>query len=565
MTPSPPAEQEFVAHLFAPLDGPHADRARRQIDDLWLACRTGLAMTGPLPGTGLAVDLPADAGAAPEGALAGAQDPAAHFQAIVRREHDVLTFSLAMATPGTGARTPSGWWEYARWWRRLTAGGLGALLGAATVFQAKSAAGEDTGGSAAPPPQDDDAADWPERGTTVSGLRVWEVTPGGDRPIRRFVVLAGPAEDARLSRLTWSDGGVALPPLGRYLMHAAKLRYQSRVLGDGAGLDLLRHRTGASLDRLTGLLADPAAAAQVSAARATVTAETATLLGTLEAVLTMGQAVGIARDNMAAALPALLPADERFAGFVARRLDDERGRLERVRDRALATLKIVGGTVPAPDPAAVTATVPPPEPEPERARDGRVEQRLGFGVDVVRYSARSTPQQFEVQRRLDALVRQVLTDIGLPLRDTDRQDAGDGMMVVLPPGPELHRVLPGLLHGWLSRLTADNVAHPQDRIRLRLSVGAGPFAASAIGFAGSTIIEIGRLLDSPVLRRAVVAHPTADLVALVSDRLHADVVGEGWPGLDPGHFRPYGVRVKTYRGKAWLWLGTAGAPAGQEL
>ncbi|GAA3934298.1 CATRA conflict system CASPASE/TPR repeat-associated protein [Actinoplanes auranticolor] len=566
MVPSPPGEQEFVAHVFAPLDGPAADPARRQLDELWQACRTDLGMTQPIVGAGLTGELPTDPRAAPEGALAGLQDPAVNFQALVRREHDILNLSLVMAAPqapperrrGVAAATPPGWWEYARWWRKITAGGLGALLGEATVFQAKSVDGPRTDVAAALPAQDDDATDWQTRGTTVGGFPFWEVTPGGDRAVRRFVVLADPEQDAELSGFTWSAGGVALPPLGRYLMHAAKLRYQSRVRGDGGGLARVRQRAGAGLDRLVTLLGDPAAAAEVAGARATVTAETASLLGALQALQTMRQTVEIARDNMAAALPDLLPSDVRLAEVVARRLDDDRFLLEQVRDRATETLKIVSVPVPPPDPSAVTGTAVPPEPV--RARDGRVEQRLGFGVDVVEYSSRSTPQQFDVQRRLAMIVRRVLTDVGVRVHDTDRQDAGDGMMVVLPPGLELHRLLPALLHGWRFRLVADNAAHPGDRIRLRLSVGAGPFAHSAIGFTGATIIEIGRLLDSPVLRRAVVDHPDADLVALVSDRLHADVVGEGWPGLDPAHFQPYEVRVKTYRKQAWLWTGAAVTP-----
>jgi len=93
-----------------------------------------------------------------------------------------------------------------------------------------------------------------------------------------------------------------------------------------------------------------------------------------------------------------------------------------------------------------------------------------------------------------------------------------------------------------------------------LSVAAGPFANSAIGFTGNTIIEIGRLLDSTALRHAVTAHPAADVVALVSDRLHADVVGEGYPGLDATHFEQIPVQAKTYRKPAWLWTGTPTTP-----
>jgi predicted nucleotide-binding protein len=391
----------------------------------------------------------------------------------------------------------------------------------------------------------------------VDDFRLWEVTPGGGHAARRLVVLARPDEDARLSRFTWSAGDVALPPLGRYLMHAAKLRHQARVRGDGRELTRVRDRTAARLNRLTDLLRDPAAAAQAGETAAALAADEASLAATLEALRQMRRSVEIARANMAAALPSLLPADFALADWLTQQLVDDADYLEATRERAERMREIVGRppspVPPAPPLRAATRAVPAPP------RDTRVEQRLGFGVDVVDYSSRTTPQQAVVQQRLAGIVERVLQGVGLRLHDTDRQDAGDGMMVVLPPGLELHSVLPGLLHGWRAQVVADNGTHRDDRIRLRLSVAAGPFAHSAIGFTGATIIEMGRLLDSKALRRAVVEHADADLVALVSDRLHADVVGEGYPGLDAGQFEQLLVEVKSYRKQAWLWAGGAAA------
>jgi hypothetical protein len=88
-----------------------------------------------------------------------------------------------------------------------------------------------------------------------------------------------------------------------------------------------------------------------------------------------------------------------------------------------------------------------------------------------------------------------------------------------------------------------------------MSAGFGPYTAAALGFAGQTIIEIGRLLDCAALRDAVAARPDADIVVLVADRLYADVVREGYPGLTPSQFERVGVAAKTYQGHAWLWTG----------
>jgi hypothetical protein len=197
---------------------------------------------------------------------------------------------------------------------------------------------------------------------------------------------------------------------------------------------------------------------------------------------------------------------------------------------------------------------------PSPRRDTRVVQRLGFGFDIIDYSSRSTPQQAQLQQRLAGMAERVLQAIGLQLLDTDHQNAGDGMVVVLPPQLEVHRVLPGLLRGWRTQVVADNCAHPDDRIRLRLSVAAGPFTNAALGFTGATVIEIGRLLDSAALRQAAADDPNAEVVALISDRLYADVVGEGYPGLDPDQFVRIRVEFKTYTKEAWLWTGAALPP-----
>jgi hypothetical protein len=482
-------EQEFVAHLFAPVQDA---AAVRQLAQVWAAGAAQLAMTRPL--RGLSARFPVDPAALPAGVLAGIGDPAEAFRALLRHEPGLLSLSLLMSAPpvkrgrGVAAGTPPGWWEFSRWWGQLTVGGIGALAGSATLYLAKArnATGEDVVANL--PPRDDDAAGWWTQGTVVRDFPVWEVTPRGDRPERRIVVLAAPG-DSRLGRFAWAAGDDGLPPLGRYLAHAAELRRLARTGTTG---------------REPGL----------ESARATA------------------RAAEIASAEMSRALSALLPADAALAGRLAAEFA-----------AGPAELK------PAPVPGSPSA--------PARPVSAAVEQRVGFGIDVVSYSRRSTPAQTAVQQRVAGMVERVLDGLGLAVHDTDRQDAGDGMMVVLPARIQAHQALAGLLNGWQAEVAADNAGHAGDPIRLRLAVGAGPFTPAAIGFSGNTMIEIGRLLDSEVLRSAVVDHPSAGLVALISDRLHADVVGEGYPGLDPDHFADHPVRVKDYQRDAWLWLGGA--------
>jgi class 3 adenylate cyclase len=183
---------------------------------------------------------------------------------------------------------------------------------------------------------------------------------------------------------------------------------------------------------------------------------------------------------------------------------------------------------------------------------GRVEWRMGFSVDTVGYSARSSPDKAAVQIRLATLLDTVVHRIGLAFDEVDSQTAGDGFHVFLPAATELHRTLPALIREWDQRLADDN-SHVDDRLRLRMAVVAGPVCTTPLGFGGNTIIEVARLVDSPTLRRAIRRSPRVDLAVLVADQLYRHVVGEGYPGLDAHAFRRRLVHVGRQHTRAWLW------------
>ncbi|TQS43154.1 CATRA conflict system CASPASE/TPR repeat-associated protein [Cryptosporangium phraense] len=561
-------EQELVAHLYAPLDGPHADTAYQQISAIWKRCRSELNMTLSIPGTDLPTDLP-EKFTREGSALAGLQDRVADYQAIVRHEHEVLNLSLVFATPVAdhdrkpriGAAAPLGWREYARWWRQLTANGLDALLGSVVIFQAKRPEestdyvswGADAGAVLPPGPTDEPG--WRQRPTNAGEFALWEVAPadddGGDR---RLVVLAEPGRDRQLSDFTWSSGDVRLPPLARYLMHAAKLRFHSRVRGDGSALTDLRRRVETRVGRLTDGLSRPDADLRDEAAD--LVRDEAILRATQAELRNMRRSVEIAEDNMRNAIDDLLPSDARLVRWLKPQLGDDIEFVNIAREQAeglRGLIRDAGLLDRRAEPPADYSVLTPPEPTTHQLSD-RVEQRMGFGIDVVGYSTRPTPRQVEIQRRIATLVEQVVSDLGVPLGATDRQDAGDGMMVVLPAGIEVPTALPRLLLGWRSRLAADNDQH-EDRLRMRLAVSMGGFSRAAIGYAGGTIIEIGRLLDSDELRSALAEDESLELAALLSDPLYQQVVGERFDGLQPEEFEHAEIQKKQYRRAAWLWRG----------
>jgi O-acetyl-ADP-ribose deacetylase (regulator of RNase III) len=213
----------------------------------------------------------------------------------------------------------------------------------------------------------------------------------------------------------------------------------------------------------------------------------------------------------------------------------------------------------AADPGPATApALPPPPAEAIAARQAPhvppwKKLRMGFVLDVVGYGARPALSQESVQHRLPLLVDQALRGCGAASGTVNLQWTGDGVNVVLPSDIDPTTALPDLIRSITRHLAAENRGS-DDRIRLRMAVGAGIVGQSAIGFAGSMIVDINRLVDSALLRSAVVEHPDSDLVVLVSDHVYSYIIRPGYPGLPIAEFRPVDVAVKEFNERAWLWI-----------
>jgi predicted nucleotide-binding protein len=265
MTTPPVVDQEFVVHLFAPLDGPQAPEAYRQVRQVWAACREQLGMTEPIAGVrsrALLAEMPETLDRLPaDGIVAAQESRAAIRQAVLRRVHDVLNLSVALAQPAPeglarpegGSLTPvkfpslpsqrrMGWADFAQIWASADPPAGGALLGETRLFLARTSPGTtgaveataELGQSLEPllPYREDRPRDWWQWGTTTAaGYALWDTRSAVDTGVvREIVVVAAADRDDDLSAWAWSDGTPGLPPFARYLMHAAKLRCEARVL-----------------------------------------------------------------------------------------------------------------------------------------------------------------------------------------------------------------------------------------------------------------------------------------------------------------------------------------------
>ncbi|GAA2304954.1 hypothetical protein GCM10009853_072510 [Glycomyces scopariae] len=567
-------DQELVVHLFAPVDGPNAGSAYEEIANIWSRCRDRLGMSNPIPHTGLSAHLPAGFREFPvEGAVAGIEDGSADFQAIARRDHDMVNLSIAFSAPlesharrrRIGSALPPGWFEFDRWWREVSSHGTDAQLGVVTVFQAQSEG--DTAGLAAEvrktlPRQEEKPRWWEEVWTNPQRFPIWEISPGDDRPGRCFAAVVPQHRSSALSAWTWSRGDTALPPLARYLMHAAKLRHQARVRGDGNSTAELIRRAEGRRERLSGSIGTPTNASITREDWDGLHADNLALTGALADMRAMRNTVKIAIDRMTTTMPELCGADLRLVQRLPKQLADDVEYLDTARDAAndIATAWRDHRRSPGQEAPAIVHALPHDDDGPSaapRQRARRTLVRMGFAVDIVEYSLRTAPAKDAAQERLKQLVLEVLDELDLDIRDTEHQGTGDGMNVFLPASVELHRTLPRLVRSWDEKLARNNDQYV-DRLRLRLSLAIGPVGVAAIGLSGSTIVEVTRLVESEPIRRAIIENPRADLAVLVSDQLYEYVVGEGHPGLEAYRFERVEARVKSYNRTAWLWVSELG-------
>ncbi|SEQ84265.1 CATRA conflict system CASPASE/TPR repeat-associated protein [Streptomyces radiopugnans] len=356
-------------HLFVLTGGAHRDGALALLAEVWDKCGTVLGMTDPVERTGVAVQpesgwesLIGTTATGTAGLLAARARPGVGVrQAALRRERDVLCLSVMLAP---AAEEGLGWAELdTQWSAVLPAGdalegrprGRG-VLGVARLYLARLA---EPGVRPVPEPDrplavavqartpaDPAVSDgWPYGGVAVSrGFAVWEASAARDARLeRRFVVVAAHDHDRELTAWTWTTRARELPPLGKYLLHAARLRYQLRVWSAAGSAGRLRDAADTAVTELLEQTAAPHGPGReadlLRATRALVglQARERGLVDRSTRSREMARTVEIAAANLAALgdsspdgpTPGGPFADDRaLAEWFGRRLDDESTYLE---------------------------------------------------------------------------------------------------------------------------------------------------------------------------------------------------------------------------------------------
>jgi class 3 adenylate cyclase len=191
-------------------------------------------------------------------------------------------------------------------------------------------------------------------------------------------------------------------------------------------------------------------------------------------------------------------------------------------------------------------------------------RKLILAYDVEHYSGRGTRREYVTQQRLSNILKYVLRESGVRTNTAEIQEQGDGGLALLPTGGAVDepRLIVNLINALVTGLVELNEDLVSDaKVRLRVGLHEGVVHPAAHGYVGPAVIEACRLRDAEAVRSALVGSD-APLVVAVADGLYRDVLSQGYHGLPSSAFTPADVAVKSYSGKAWIYLPGAVRRAG---
>ncbi|MFE9451259.1 hypothetical protein [Streptomyces sp. NPDC006739] len=182
-------------------------------------------------------------------------------------------------------------------------------------------------------------------------------------------------------------------------------------------------------------------------------------------------------------------------------------------------------------------------------------------LDIEDFSLRPETTQATLHDALYQVVEFALARAGLEAGGYEAQDRGDGMLLLLPAGTGPTRLLRELVRGLDDALVRhrDTYNH-EHRMRLRVGLNQGLVIRSGQRWTGTGINDVARLVDAGPVKEVLARAGRAQLVLVVSDELHRQVVLGRYPGIDPAAYLPADFVTKhgeTRRG----WVTVPGYPA----
>ncbi|WP_370943017.1 tetratricopeptide repeat protein [Amycolatopsis sp. cg5] len=192
----------------------------------------------------------------------------------------------------------------------------------------------------------------------------------------------------------------------------------------------------------------------------------------------------------------------------------------------------------------------------------RAVHRTILVVDVAGFGdlRRTNLHQVAVHNGLYRVLTRAFAAAGIPWDTCEDEDRGDGALVLIPPSvPKslLVEALPGAL---LDSLREHNRAHrDEEQIRLRMALHAGEIHYDEHGVVGRPVNLTFRLLELPVLKRALA--DSGGLLAVVTSAWFYDEVV--WHSRERDGYHQ--VRAKAKETDTTAWISVPGMVLSPEL
>lgn len=179
--------------------------------------------------------------------------------------------------------------------------------------------------------------------------------------------------------------------------------------------------------------------------------------------------------------------------------------------------------------------------------------RIIVVVDVEGFGdqRRTNPHQVAVRDGLYRVMRGAFGRAGIPWDDCDREDRGDGVLILVPAEVPKSLLVESLPSAMVAGLCGHNGTHPApERIRLRMALHAGEVCYDDHGFTGASVNLTCRLLEAAPLKHALAGSPCV-LAIIASSWFFDEVVRH--TDVAAG-YRRVDVAVKETTTTGWICL-----------
>jgi hypothetical protein len=178
-----------------------------------------------------------------------------------------------------------------------------------------------------------------------------------------------------------------------------------------------------------------------------------------------------------------------------------------------------------------------------------------FAADIAGFTdpVRDDDIRWYLHKELYAVLEEAFDGAGISWDRCFREDRGDGLLAVLPPGIACKNIidpLPGRLAGLIRR--HNHVFVDAAALQLRTAVHIGPVEHDGNGFIGSDINLLFRMLNARPLKQ-LLSISSAELALIVSDYVHDNVVCRYPSLISPGAFQPVKFQHRRIITRAWTY------------